>query len=258
MPMILAYTSGVFVAHALRRGPQFANDVSNVCLDTTHLAVTVLTFRALQPEAHNLLGIRTLFALAVAMTASALLGQGLMNVSIWFEELSVNIRAATKALGYQVIASLVNSCLAITALVFALDHPFLLLVLAPPMVLVFTGQLASFKQQQQAKRMQFMYEISEALHSGGNLITHSAQLVDHMVEQFRASRAELIMLADRTRALHVYSHLKGVERTDTRDLSLREHDLLEFMLASNRSIVRWMKTVSRGMKTKENRSTESD
>jgi len=237
IPMILCYVLGVYIAHVFRRGPVVINDVANLCLDTFYLSLTTLVFRAMSPEANSPLGLRTLIALAVAMAVAAALGPGLMNLSIWIEELAVNVRAFLRTLAFQVVASLVNSCLAITGMVFAVDHPILLLVLAPPAALVFTGQLASFKQQHQAKRMQFTYEISELLHSSGNLITNSGELVDHMVDQFRAGRAELIMLADRSRALHVYSHLKGDRRTETRDLTLREHDLVEYMLAANRTTV---------------------
>ena len=235
--MLLCYLCGVLAAHWLRRGIRPDKDVANILLDTFYLAVTVVVFRAAGPIAAEPFSARTLVAVAAAMSAASVVGPLLLNVGIWLYEMDVDVKATIKAIAFQVMTTVVNSCLGIMGLVFTIDHPWLLLVLIPPMALVFAGQLASTKQQQQANRMQFMYEMSELLHSAGNLVSNATELVDHMVTQFSAGSAELLILTDRSRSLHVYSELVAGERTATLDLSLREHDLLEFMLGSGQSIV---------------------
>ena len=191
------YAVGVLLAHWTRRGVHPARDYSNVMLDVLYMAVTVLVFTAIRPDAADPLAPRSLLALGAAMAAAGwVLGPIALNLGIHVYQGRVRRNEVLRELAFQVVATTTNSCLGVVALLFAVERPLLALVLIPPAMLLLAAQLMASESQRRADRMEFLYRTSDILHSSMRVNDRAGELLAGMSRMFGVARAELIVMPE--------------------------------------------------------------
>ena len=191
------YVVGVLFAHWTRRGVQPGRDYSNLMLDTLYMAVTVIVFTAIRPDALDPLAPRSLLALGAAMAAAGwVLGPLALNVGIHLYQGRVHRSEVVRELAFQIVATTTNSCLGVVGLLFAVERPLLSLVLVPPAMLLLAAQLMASESQRRADRMEFLYRTSDILHSSMRVNDRAGELLAGMSRMFGVGRAELIVMPE--------------------------------------------------------------
>src|SRR5438105_77448 len=151
------YVTGVLLGHWTRRGIQPVKDYGNLMLDTLYMAVTVLIFTAIGPNPTDPLAAQSILALAVAMTfAGCVIGPLALNTGIYLLQGDLRHKEVLRAFLFQVVATITNTCLGITALVFATNRPWVAFAFIPPILLVLAAQLTASESQRRADRMEFL------------------------------------------------------------------------------------------------------
>ena len=191
------YVVGVVLGSWTRRGVQPARDYSNAMLDILYMAVTVLVFTAVGPDHRDVLAPRSLIAVGAAMaTAGWIVGPVALNVGIYLYQGRTRRSDVLREFASQVVATTVNSCLGVVALLFVVSRPWLAFVLLPPVLLVLAVQLTGTESQRHAERMEFLYRTSDLLHSTMRVNDRAGELLASMSRMFGAGRVELIVMPE--------------------------------------------------------------
>ena len=192
-----AYVVGVLLGHWTRRGIQPARDYSNAMLDVLYMAVTVLVFTAIRPDAVDPLAPRSLLAVAGAMAAAGwIVGPIALNAGIYLYQGGLPRAELAREFLLQFVSTTTNSCLGVVALLFIAFRPWLAFVAVPPALLVVAAQLSGMESQRRADRMEFLYRTSDILHSTVRVNDRAGELLGGMSRMFGMARVELLVMPE--------------------------------------------------------------
>ena len=215
------YLAGILLAHWTRHGFRPATDAVNLMLDTMYIAVAVLVFGAVGPDARDPLALRSILAVGGAMAAAGwVVGPLAVNGGIVASEGRVARDAVLRSTLFQIAATATNACLGVIGLVLFLERPILAIALVPPIVLVFVGQLGAGESQRRAERMEFLYRTSDILHSAKQMGDRYSELLGNIVREFGVERAELLLIPDSRGPAVRFASVGGEERLPLTSSSL--------------------------------------
>lgn len=189
------YTVGVVLAHWTRRGLQPSRDYGNLMLDIVFVAVAVIVFAAVRPDAGDPLAQRSVLALVAAMAAAGgLLAPTALIVSVALYQGRLKIRGAAMDFVTQLAGTITSTCVALILLVLTRVNPWLVAAALPPVLLVLALQHTAQSARRRAERIAFLHRVTDILGQSTPFIDRGPAILTSITGAFDVGTAELLLV----------------------------------------------------------------
>lgn len=189
------YTVGVLLAHWTRRGLQPSRDYGNLMLDILFVAVAVIVFAAVGPNAADPLAQRSILALVAAMAAAGgLLAPAALIASVALYQGRLSLRSAAIDVVTQLAGTTTSTCVALILLVLTRVNPWLVAAALPPALLVIALQHTAQSARRRAERIAFLHRVTDILGQSAPFIDRGPALLTSITGAFDVGTAELLLV----------------------------------------------------------------
>lgn len=215
MPLYILGEVAAYIHH--RHGIRIFKDLANFSLAICSTALAFLIFHLLNPDLSQPLGAGSILSVSVAILISEAIFVPLAVVTgMYFLEGVLDIRRAGRAVMFQTVSSVTNTCIGIISLEVLLVEPLLFLALVPPVALIFSAQVTAADNERRAQRMEFLLKASNTLHSAADVAAVAHELLELISDSFGMSEAELLLLPDSDGAARAI-RFRRQQKTPTHD-----------------------------------------
>ena len=225
-PLLLAaYAGSLLFAHWTRRRARLAQDCADAALAVLYIAVAVLVFAAIGPDAGDPLALRSVIAAACAMVAAGwLLAPLALAVASLQHERPLRRGELIRTLLLRTSVTATNTSLGIVTLLAARSRPLLVFAVVPPMIMV----LFAAESRRRAARMEFLYHTADIIHSSADFSEFARSLFGTLGRMFSLPNGELIALPEpRAPGLHIRHDTRGGVAMSLSRLTFAEEETLD-------------------------------
>ncbi|MBV8526894.1 MAG: GGDEF domain-containing protein [Candidatus Dormibacteraeota bacterium] len=189
------YTVGVLLAHWTRRGLQPSRDYGNLMLDIVFVAVAVIVFAAVRPDAGDPLAQRSILALVAAMAAAGgVLAPAVLVASVSLYQGRLNLSASAADFVTQLAGTITSTCVALILLVLTRVNPWLVAAALPPALLVIALQHTAQGARRRAERIAFLRRVTDILGQSAPFVDRGPALLTSITGAFEVGTAELLLV----------------------------------------------------------------